>query len=258
MERTPVVPYLINLVYVLVILLAFPWLLWQAIRKGKYREGFAAKFLGRVPRREPDGPCVWLHAVSVGEVNLLAPLLAAMARRRPEWQCVVSTTTMTGMALAKKKYPKHLVFYCPLDFSWAARAAMRRIRPDVLLLAETELWPNLIRAAREAGARVAVVNGRLSDHSFRGYLRIRPLVARLLRQIDLIAVQDEAIRQAAPTLSDWWPVQVDPVCGQWPYEYDGPEPHLVARSSAAISRRLAQGRVAPVGGRWPDRRTQNS
>jgi 3-deoxy-D-manno-octulosonic-acid transferase len=78
-----------------------------------------------------------------------------------------------------------------LDFSWAVRAAMRRIRPDVLVLAELELWPNLIRAAKQSGARVAVINGRLSEHSFRGYRRIRPLVARLLAQVDLIAVQDE-------------------------------------------------------------------
>lgn len=184
-------PYLLNLIYLLVVLLALPWLVWQSIRKGKYREGFAAKFLGLVPRRESDRRCVWLHAVSVGEVNLLATLLRALARRRPEWECVISTTTMTGMALAKKKYPGHSVFYCPLDFSWAVRTAMRRVRPDLLVLAETELWPNLIRAARESGATVAIVNGRLSEHSFRGYRRIRPLVARILRQIDLVAVQDE-------------------------------------------------------------------
>jgi len=184
-------PYLLNVLYLALLVAAFPWLAWQAIRKGKYREGFAAKFLGRVPSRSSDRRCVWFHAVSVGEVNLLAPLLAALAQRRPEWDCVVSTTTMTGMALAKKKYPDRMVFYCPLDFSWAVRAAMRRIRPDLLALAETELWPNLVRAARETGARVAVVNGRLSDHSFRGYSRIRRPVAWLLGQLDLIAAQDE-------------------------------------------------------------------
>ena len=99
---------------------------------------------------------------------------------------------MTGMALAKKKYPDLCVFYCPLDFTWAVRAAMRRIRPDLLVLAELELWPNLVRAARRSGARVAVINGRLSEHSFAGYRRIRPLAAALLRQIDLLAVQDPA------------------------------------------------------------------
>jgi len=184
------VPYLLNFVYLLLILAAAPWLLAGAIRKGKYREGYAAKLLGLVPRRGGDRTCVWLHAVSVGEVNLLAPLLGEIGRRRPDWECVISTTTMTGMALARKKYPGHCVFYCPLDFSWAVKAAVRRIRPDLLVLAELELWPNLVRAARQGGARVAVVNGRLSEHSFRGYRRIKPLAARLLRQIDLVAVQD--------------------------------------------------------------------
>jgi 3-deoxy-D-manno-octulosonic-acid transferase len=181
----------LNLVYLLLLVLAAPWLVWQAVRKGKYREGFAAKFLGRVPRRSGEKTCVWLHAVSVGEVNLLSPLLKRIAQERPDWECVVSTTTMTGMALAKKKYAGLTVFYCPLDFSWAVSAAMRRVRPDALVLAELELWPNLIAAARRHGTRVAVINGRLSEHSFTGYRRIRPLVARVLRQIDVIAAQDE-------------------------------------------------------------------
>jgi 3-deoxy-D-manno-octulosonic-acid transferase len=185
------VSYLLNLVYLLLILLSLPWLVWQAVRKGKYREGYAAKFLGLVPRREDGKRCLWLHAVSVGEVNLLAPLLKAIEQERPEWQCVISTTTTAGMALAKKKYPRQTVFYCPLDFTWAVAAAMRRVRPDVLVLAELELWPNLIRATRRHGAKVAVINGRLGEKSFRGYRRIRPLVARVLRQIDVIAAQDE-------------------------------------------------------------------
>ncbi len=184
-------PWLLNFIYLLLIIAAMPWLLWQAVRKGKYREGYAEKFLGLATRRDGDTTCIWLHAVSVGEVNLLDPLIREIERQRPDWQCVVSTTTMTGIALAKKKYARLAVFYCPLDFSWAVKAAMRRIRPDVLVLAELELWPNLIRAARRSGAAVALVNGRLGEHSFRGYRRIRPLIARLMRQIDLVAVQDE-------------------------------------------------------------------
>jgi 3-deoxy-D-manno-octulosonic-acid transferase len=192
MEGTPLLPYLLNLVYLLLIVLCLPWLVWQSLRKGKYREGYGAKFLGLVPRRaESAKKCLWLHAVSVGEVNLLAPLLKAIEAERPEWECVISTTTTTGMALAKKKYPRQTVFYCPLDFTWAVKAAMRRVRPDVLVLAELELWPNLIRAAKRQGAKVAVINGRLGEKSFRGYRRIRPLVAGVLRQVDVIAAQDE-------------------------------------------------------------------
>ena len=194
-ERIPLLPYLLNCVYLLLILLAMPWLVWQSVRKGKYREGYAAKFLGFVPRCavEDDGRkfCVWLHAVSVGEVNLLATLLKEIEKRHPDWKCVLSTTTATGMALAKKKYAGRTVFYCPLDFSWAVKNALRRVRPDVLVLAELELWPNLIREAKRRGVQVAVVNGRLGEKSFRGYRRIRPLVAGLLRRIDVLAVQDE-------------------------------------------------------------------
>ncbi|MGA7699426.1 MAG: glycosyltransferase N-terminal domain-containing protein, partial [Thermoguttaceae bacterium] len=185
------VPYLLNLIYLFLIFLSLPWLVWQSLRKGKYREGYAAKFLGRVPQRTSTRTCLWLHAVSVGEVNLLAPLLKMIEQERPEWECVVSTTTTTGMALAKKKYPRQTVFYCPLDFSWAVKTALRRVRPDVLVLAELELWPNLIRVAKKQGTKVAVINGRLGEKSFRGYRRIRPLVARLLQQIDVVAAQDE-------------------------------------------------------------------
>jgi 3-deoxy-D-manno-octulosonic-acid transferase len=211
------VPYLLNLIYLLLILFSLPWLLVQAVRKGKYREGYAAKFFGLVPRRASRKTCLWLHAVSVGEVNLLAPLLKMIEQQRPEWECVISTTTATGMALAKKKYPRQTVFYCPLDFSWAVSAAMRRIRPDVLVLAELELWPNLIRAARRSGARVAVINGRMSEHSFHGYRRIRPLVARLLRQLDVIAAQDETYAERFRLLGAW----PERACVTGSMKYDG-------------------------------------
>lgn len=183
--------YLFNLVYLALLAIASPWLVGQAIRKGKYRQGWLQKLFGLVPRREGDKPCLWLHAVSVGEVNLLATLLRRLQAALPGWDFVVSTTTMTGYALAKTRYPDVPVCYCPLDFSWAVAAAVRRIRPDVLLLAELELWPNLISACRGAGARVAVVNGRLSDRSFRGYRLLRPMVGRLLRKLHLIAAQNE-------------------------------------------------------------------
>lgn len=188
-------PYLLNIVYLLLIVLFSPWLAYSAIRHGKYRDGWGEKLLGRVPRRTGDRPCIWLHAVSVGEVNLLQPILTELARREPTWECVISTTTRTGFALARKKYAGYQVCYCPLDFTWAVRRAMRRIRPSLFVLAELELWPNLIRAARRQQARVAVVNGRLSDRSYRGYRRIRPLVRKVLSRIDLIAVQNETYAQ---------------------------------------------------------------
>ena len=183
--------WLLNAIYLTLIFVASPWILWSAIRHGKYREGFSQKLLGRVPIRTGQRPCIWLHAVSVGEVNLLETILTEIASRSVDCELVISTTTKTGYELARRKYAPHTVFYCPLDFSWAVKAALRRVRPDLLVLAELELWPNLIRAAKQNGTRVAIINGRLSDNSFRGYRRLQPLVRHVLRLVDLIAAQNE-------------------------------------------------------------------
>jgi len=186
-----VISIVLNAVYLALLAIASPWLVYQSVRYGKYREGFRAKLLGDVPRRHGERYCIWWHAVSVGEVNLLETLIAETKQQRPDCQCVISTTTAAGYALAQKKYPDLSVFYCPLDFSWAVRNAVSRIRPDVLSLVELELWPNLIRAAKSRGARVAVVNGRLSQHSYRGYRRLRWFWKAVLNQVDLIAAQND-------------------------------------------------------------------
>src|SRR4051794_6917762 len=185
-----ILSWLLNIVYLTIIAIASPLIFWHSLRTGKYRDGFREKLLGLVPRRDGNATCVWIHAVSVGEVNLVAILLRELRASHPDWQFVVSTTSRTGFELARNKYSDLIVFYCPLDFSWAVRSAMRRIRPTILVLAELELWPNLIMAAKDHGAHVAIANGRMSDHSFPGYRRIRPLVAAMLRQLDLIGAQN--------------------------------------------------------------------
>ncbi len=183
--------WLLNCAYAAALVVLSPLILWAMLTRGKYRDGYGQKLLGRAPRREGDATCVWLHAVSVGEVNLLAKLLGQLREARPDWYFVVSTTSRAGYELACQKYADLTVFYCPLDFSWAVRTAMRRVRPSLLVLAELELWPNLVLAAKAEGARIAIINGRMSDKSFPGYRRFRPLVRRLLRQLDLIAVQND-------------------------------------------------------------------
>jgi 3-deoxy-D-manno-octulosonic-acid transferase len=183
--------WLLNAIYFAVLVVSSPRIISQSIRAGKYRSGYREKFFGLVPRREGDAICVWLHAVSVGEVNLLSTLLEELRRNHAEWQFVVSSTSRAGYDLARKKYADLTVFYCPLDFSWAVRNAIRRVQPTLLVLAELELWPNLIMAAKQSGASIAIINGRLSDRSFPRYRRIVPLISRLLRQIDLIAAQND-------------------------------------------------------------------
>ncbi len=183
--------FLLNVVYLIALVAISPWLLWQAITKDKYREGWGAKLWGVVPRRSGQGQCIWLHAVSVGEVSLLAPLVDELQGRCSAVELVISTTTKTGYDLARQKYPNLTVFYCPLDFSWAVRRAVRRIRPTCLVLVELEIWPNLIDAVSRFGAQTAVVNGRLSRQSFRGYRRIRAVMRRVLAKLAWIAVQNE-------------------------------------------------------------------
>ena len=184
--------YLLNVVYALVLAIAAPWLAWQSWRTGKYREGWRAKFLGQAPIRNDERPCLWLHAVSVGEVYVLAPIIERWERLHPDWEIVISTTTRAGHEAAQKRYGPRTIFYCPLDFTWAVKRAVRAVRPDLLVLAELELWPNLIHAARQHGARIAVINGRLGEKSFRGYECIRWLVHRALNEIELVAVQNES------------------------------------------------------------------
>jgi 3-deoxy-D-manno-octulosonic-acid transferase len=183
--------FLLDLLYLALLAAISPWLLYYAARYGKYRQGWSAKLWGQVPIRGGNRRCVWLHAVSVGEVNLLKPVLLAIEQSYPDVECVVSTTTLAGYELARQRYSPRLVFYCPLDFSWAVAAALRRIRPDLLVLAELELWPNLMAAARRRGTRLAIVNGRLSERSWRGYRRIGFAIRRVMRSLDWIGAQSE-------------------------------------------------------------------
>lgn len=183
--------WLINLAYGGLLLMASPWLLYVAVRFGKYRCGWPEKLLGRVPKREGNLPCIWFHAVSVGEVNLLQTVLDRIAVEYPQHSIYITTTTLTGFELAQRKYSQHTVSYCPLDFSWAIENALDRIRPAVLMLAELELWPNLIALTAERGVPVAVINGRLSDKSFRGYQRFRPWLHFVFSRLSLVAAQTQ-------------------------------------------------------------------
>ena len=118
-------PFALNLIYAAALVVFSPLICYRWLRAGKYREGWVEKLLGKAPLRIGDHPCFWFHAVSVGEVLLLRPLVREMARRRPNWQVVISTSTSTGLAVARRTYPDLVTFYAPLDFSWSTRRADR-------------------------------------------------------------------------------------------------------------------------------------
>jgi 3-deoxy-D-manno-octulosonic-acid transferase len=175
------------------LLLTLPYWLWQMSRHGKYHAGLGER-LGRVPERlrsQPDRPAIWIHAVSVGEVLAVSGLVSELRRRHPQHRIVVSTTTDTGQELAGKHFGKENVFYFPMDFGFAIRPYLRLLRPELIVIAETEFWPNFLRLAHGSGAQIALVNARISDRSFPRYRRWRFLLTRVLRMINLFLAQTE-------------------------------------------------------------------
>lgn len=193
-------PWFLNFAYAALLILVSPVLLYRRWVHGKYRDGWSEKLWGRLPERDGSRSCLWLHAVSVGEVLQLRPVMKLLAAQRPDWDFVITTTTRTGWDVAKKEFAQHTVCYCPLDFSWAVRRAIARLKPSAIVLVELELWPNLILTAHRLGIPLALINGRVSEKSFRGYRRIRPLIARLLRCFDLIAAQNREYADRLLTL----------------------------------------------------------
>jgi 3-deoxy-D-manno-octulosonic-acid transferase len=173
-------------------LVSLPYWFFQMARHGKYRKGFAER-LGRVPARlqlpGEHEKAIWVHAVSVGEVLAVAGLIEELQRRLPQHRIFVSTTTDTGQALARQRFSEANVFYFPMDFAFAIRPYLKALRPQMVVIAETEFWPNFLRLAHTGGARIAVVNARISDRSWPRYRRFRGLLRRVLGNVDLFLAQ---------------------------------------------------------------------
>jgi 3-deoxy-D-manno-octulosonic-acid transferase len=187
----------VHLLYTLLLTVGFvvslPWFLWKGRATGKYLRTFRER-MGRLPvYLNVDGDrSIWVHAVSVGEVLAARPLVPALRERFPSHRIFVSTTTMTGNAVARKSLRGiDGLFYAPFDFPHPVRKALDVLNPSLLVLIETELWPNLIHEAKRRGTRVAIVNGRISPRSFPRYQRFRRLLAGTLGEVDLFLMQGE-------------------------------------------------------------------
>jgi 3-deoxy-D-manno-octulosonic-acid transferase len=188
----------VHLLYSLLLTVAFvvslPWFLWKGRATGKYLRTFRER-MGRLPvYLNVDGDrSIWIHAVSVGEVLAARPLVPSLRERFPSHRIFVSTTTMTGNAVARKSLRGvDGLFYTPFDFPHPVRNALEVLNPSLLLLIETELWPNLIHEAHRRGTRIALVNGRISPRSFPRYRRFRRLLAGTLAEVDLFLMQGDA------------------------------------------------------------------
>lgn len=184
-------PWVLNSLYLLLLLAVSPVLLYRRARFGKYRDGWGEKLWGRVAKCETPAPRVWFHAVSVGEILQLEQVIGRFRSECPDWEIVISTTTSTGHRMAQERFPDLRVFYFPLDFSWAVSEAIARIHPSLVVLVELELWPNFINAVAKQGVPLALINGRLSERSFRGYRRIKPIVRSILRRFAWLGMQTE-------------------------------------------------------------------
>ncbi len=187
------------------ILLASPYWLLRMLWSGRYRDGLGQR-LGAVPRGllkfVGQRSTIWVHAVSVGEVMAASRLVELLDGIDPNLPVVISTTTRTGQKLAQERFEnlRHFgnseaaetrVFYYPLDFAWIVRRYLQLLRPRVLVLMESELWPQMLVETQRAGIPTIVVNGRVSDRSLPRYRALRWLWRPFLRKLTLVLVQSE-------------------------------------------------------------------
>lgn len=168
-----------------------PNVLWQMLLRGKYRRGIGDRFGSMAPWEGPAAP-LWLHAVSVGEVMAAAPLARLLVSRHPTVPLLASTTTETGRAVAEQRIPAVRFVFFPFDFGWTVRRAVSRVRPRLVLLTETELWPNFLAACAARDVPVVVINGRISPRSFPRYRLIRRWFGRVLQEVRLFCMQSDA------------------------------------------------------------------
>jgi 3-deoxy-D-manno-octulosonic-acid transferase len=183
------------------LLLTLPYWLLQMLRHGKYRAGLRQRFGAVRPllADHSEKRVIWVHAVSVGEVAASSAVVKALQLKFPSHRVLISTTTSTGQKLAGQRFGSENVFYFPLDFAFAIRPQLDALRPELVVIAETEFWPNFLRLAKRSGARIAVVNCRISDRSLPGYKRFRFWLPRLLEKtldnVDVFLAQTEEDRR---------------------------------------------------------------
>jgi 3-deoxy-D-manno-octulosonic-acid transferase len=229
---------LLNIIYLAVLMAASPWLVWRRLRTGRYRHHLAAKLLGQIDGHSDERFTAWFHGVSVGEIHLLTTLVAAYRRRHPRHRIVISSTTDTGLAEAKAKFPHDTVIAWPFDFTWAAARALDAVQPSLLVLAEGEMWPNMLAAAAKRTIPVVVVNARLSPRSFGRYSRVAWLARRFcFDRVRQIAVQGDDYAERFQALG----VSAARVTVTGSIKYDG-----AIRNAVPASWLAADAKIGPI------------
>jgi len=183
--------WLLNSIYLVATVALSPLVIYRTLKHNRYKTGWGER-CGNVTRKNMQSPCIWLHGVSVGEINATKTVVAELEARYPDHEIVVSSTTDTGHARAKALYAEnHTVFFFPLDPSPFVRRAFAQLKPSLCLLMELEVWPNFLKEARRRQVPIVVINGRISDRSYKSYKRVKPLLAGTFKSLSLILAQTE-------------------------------------------------------------------
>lgn len=178
-----------NLTWLLAALFYLPVFVWRLVSSAGFRRVLPQR-LGFVPETSSNRPVIWIHGVSVGEIKAAGNLVRRLEECYPDVELVISATTPTGHKLAGELYPEQRVIFYPYDFGPCPRIALARVRPACVLIMEREIWPNFLWVAFRRRMTLAVVNGRISEHSARGYRSVRGLLPHI-DLIDMYCVQDE-------------------------------------------------------------------
>ena len=201
--------FIYNLFMPIAFIFFLPGLIIKLIKRGGHKETYYERFgifsNEMKCKLESLSRPVWIHAVSVGEAQIAVSFIKQWKISNPKIDFVLSTTTTTGQAIARQNAPEDVnVIFCPIDFSWAVKKVLRIIRPETVVLFETEIWPNLICESSKFGAKVVQVNARISDHSFKGYKKFRyfinPFLSKLTVSCAQTALDAERLKQICPSL----------------------------------------------------------
>lgn len=230
--------FLYNVLFPVAFLLMLPTFLLRMLKRGGYKKHFEQRFglYGEgVTGQLKTGRYVWIHAVSVGEVNVALSFIAEYRKQNPEALFVLSTNTSTAHVIGEKRIdPRDVLIYFPMDMPFIIKRALDVINPVKLILVECELWPNLIRQANRRGIPVALINGRISDSSFKGYMKLRAFTRRLLPMIDPVCVQGR--RDADRLIALGARPETVHVLGTAKYDVPSPAPDADAPARAVLKR----------------------
>ncbi len=210
-----------NLVLILYTLLSLPKFLWEAVRHRKHRKSFMEKLGFKIPvfSLPAEGVKIWVHSISMGETKAVAPLVEQIRQQMPHASIVISTTTETGLAEAKRRMPElSHYFYLPLDFSWTMKRLVRRIQPDLLILVESDFWYNLVSYNK----KVVLVNGKISETSQSRFRFFSFFSKRLFSQFDLLCLQSQRYAARFKTLG----VDAEKIVVTGNLKFDQTFPHL--------------------------------